>query len=1045
MEHRVNILQLNICGTSSRSLVCTDNYINSAAADLVFLSETKTAQDITFTNFETISKPNCSSSSKGGVSLSARPSFAMERLTSLEADDIDAIFAIVSIGGTRVMVSSVYIPPNTPTNLDKYLAMLSVALSNMKTLKCSAFAAFGDLNCRHSEWGDHKNNAAGTKLSRFLGNSNCLVLCKFVGNSFLCTEGGSRIDLGIVCNKFYNTVSHQHTDDSIELFTGAPNRGHLPVWTTLNAIKKSNKPHQIDNWSATDWVQYQESLEKLAVDAIPHANTLEDTRDLWALACQTLLQAKSHAVPQKTVTSHSKPYWNSQLTILSQNVRNTRKKFKAKSTIQNYERLEIARELFNQALAKAKTEHLEHQAKELNYKNGTAFWQRFKRTFYSKPVNQNIPALMDNKGNFTTQDEAKADLFYQEIFCGKHLDLTNFDQSWHTHVAHKIASMVKDDQNDTDSPLNQPISIEEITMAIKKTKHAGKSADLDGIHPKMLTNAGPQFLCILFILFNSVLITQNWPWHKSKIIFLRKPGKRHYDKCASYRPISITSYVGKLCERVLENRIRLFAEANKLIPETQHGFRTNRSTATCVSNLFRAVQDGNRNKMQTAGLFIDLQKAFDSVWVEGLLYKLHTAGVHGRLFGTVRSFLTNRKVVLQINNHTTPELMCNIGVPQGSVLSPLLFTIYVSDMLKDSPGLGLQFADDTSIILREYSSNNLELACQRACNSIDQWLSKWRMQANAEKSALLLFKGNITSPTLYGKKITQVRQTKVLGIWIDESLKCNYQLQLATKNINNKWKLLKQFINNKLHASVAKKILQTVILPKATYLSYIWDPHAQLSIYQQLKDLLHAPFNPPLESLYVLAHIKPQNIANTQYRLQLVNQILLSGDNLSAYPKSSLTQLLKSESSKFLEQRNHTLGPPDVVYFSKLKIRNHIQQLWEKSWQNFCSFNTQSEGLLTHITDCKQLLNKQKLPLDIEPRLLGQLCGLITGHANLQLHKYKLGLTYSPTCICLEGDESPLHFLFECVTYSEIRQKFPPSIDSWDSIKNFLVYTHRVP
>ena len=114
MEHRVNIMQLNICGTSSRSLVCTDNYINSAAADLVFLSETKTAQDITFTNFETISKPNCSSSSKGGVSLSARPSFAMERLTSLEADDIDAIFAIVNIGGTRVMVSSVYIPPNTP-------------------------------------------------------------------------------------------------------------------------------------------------------------------------------------------------------------------------------------------------------------------------------------------------------------------------------------------------------------------------------------------------------------------------------------------------------------------------------------------------------------------------------------------------------------------------------------------------------------------------------------------------------------------------------------------------------------------------------------------------------------------------------------------------------------------------------------------------------------------------------------------------------------------------------------------------------------------
>ena len=74
------------------------------------------------------------------------------------------------------------------------------------------------------------------------------------------------------------------------------------------------------------------------------------------------------------------------------------------------------------------------------------------------------------------------------------------------------------------------------------------------------------------------------------------------------------------------------------------------------------------NKMQTAGLFIDLQKVFDSVWIEGLLYQLHVAGAHGLLFDTDRSLLTNRKVVLQINNYTTQELICNIEVPQGSVL-----------------------------------------------------------------------------------------------------------------------------------------------------------------------------------------------------------------------------------------------------------------------------------------------------------------------------------------------------------------------------------------
>ena len=104
-----------------------------------------------------------------------------------------------------------------------------------------------------------------------------------------------------------------------------------------------------------------------------------------------------------------------------------------------------------------------------------------------------------------------------------------------------------------------------------------------------------------------------------------------------------------------------------------------------------------------------------------------------------------------------------------------------------------------------------------------------------------------------------------------------------------------------------------------------------------------------------------------------------------------------------------------------------------------------TDGLLYLFSDCKLIWNEQRIPLCTDPRLLGQLCGLLTGHANLQLHRYRLGLTFSPTCICLGGDESPQHFLFECETYREIREKFPPSLNNWNSIIYYLKISLRNP
>ena len=152
--------------------------------------------------------------------------------------------------------------------------------------------------------------------------------------------------------------------------------------------------------------------------------------------------------------------------MLSSGVREARKKFKTRSTIQNLERLKTSKALFNEALATAKTMHLETQAEELNQINGTGFWRQVKRTFYNKTDKQHILAITNNRGNTIIDDETKPQILYKEIFCGKHLDSTKFDQAWHTHVLNKVS--LQDQGSDTDLPMNRSITIDEISAALQK-------------------------------------------------------------------------------------------------------------------------------------------------------------------------------------------------------------------------------------------------------------------------------------------------------------------------------------------------------------------------------------------------------------------------------------------------------------------------------------------------------------------------------------------------------------------------------------------------
>ena len=276
-------------------------------------------------------------------------------------------------------------------------------------------------------------------------------------------------------------------------------------------------------------------------------------------------------------------------------------------------------------------------------------------------------------------------------------------------------------------------------------------------------------------LFNNLFEIGHFPhlWKLAHVTAVYKRSGPKTDK-SSFRPISILPTISKICESVIHDRMLKHCLENNIISEKQAAYLKGDST---VSQLLYIVHNIRKNWGQnkvTQGLFLDVSAAFDKVWHNGLLAKLSQIGVEGSFLDTLSSYLTDRRQVVVVNGEKSDVLDVKAGVPQGSRLGPLLFIIYMNDIIDDIESDILIFADDTSLFATGTDPAETAAQLNRDLLKISDWAHKWKVQFNAKKSKDIIFSKKClnNSPPLEfnGSFIERVNVHKHLGIYLSSTL-----------------------------------------------------------------------------------------------------------------------------------------------------------------------------------------------------------------------------------------------------------------------------------
>uniref|UniRef100_A0A3B5QMN0 Reverse transcriptase domain-containing protein n=1 Tax=Xiphophorus maculatus TaxID=8083 RepID=A0A3B5QMN0_XIPMA len=458
------------------------------------------------------------------------------------------------------------------------------------------------------------------------------------------------------------------------------------------------------------------------------------------------------------------------------------------------------------------------------------------RKMMGKKNNVNIPSLVRGQ-EVLVLNKDKADLL-GETFAAVH----SGDQLTDTHRRQMIQK-IGNHKNSLEkyqkymSTLDMNITMKEIKTVLKGTGYSAPGEDQ--LCYAMFRQIPEVTLKLILKLFNKIWKEGSIPnsWKRAIILPFNKPGKD--PTCPNnYRPIVLTSHFSKWMEKIIVNRLGYYLEKNNLINGYQCGFRTGRSTMDALTRVSNEIEKALKMKELMIIVFFDIEKAYDSLWKEGLLIKMKQMGIGGRMYNWIANFLLDRKIRVKIGNDYSKEFNVENGIPQGSAISPILFNIMINDIFYDTDKCikSALYADDGVIWMKGKNIKYVVGNIKKAISKVEKWSYEWGFKLSASKSCYMVVTKkrniNIETITLYGQTLERVTEYKYLGLWLDST----YSWKTHLDNLETKYKkvinLLKAVAGNNWGAdrqsllSIYRALMRSII----DYGSIIYGAAAKTSL-----------------------------------------------------------------------------------------------------------------------------------------------------------------------------------------------------------------------
>jgi len=724
----------------------------------------------------------------GGVAMLIRKGISYKQLALKNIIGIDIIAIEFSVTSVKdcIRLILVYRPPSISNSLTNKL------LKNLQSLCEGNVIIVGDFNFNFKDinW---DNNTAHTKCGKeFLEFTNNF---KFSNTITSPTHNkGSILDLLLTNNP--SSIS------SCQIGANLSTSDHFSILFTLKMAKP--KPQKI-------YCRDYSKLNLLNTHLISHFNRIYEkfyVSDKYEYLIALVSNLMKEYTPLRTVTLKLKSiYYPLHIRKLINHKKKLFKEFK-KSDCGFEEYIKVSKTV----------KHLVNSYRSQKIKSIVSNTKSICK--YMKNISQKFSPIscLEQNNIFIFEDEAKCNLF-ASVFARSFSNLPTFDPPELTPC--KFINALDDIE----------FSLLDIDNILKNLPNNNCCAE-DGISYTLLKACHSSITPFLSDIFRLSLDTGILPqsWKVSYITPVFKKGDKN--NAENYRPISITSTICRVLERIILNSLLIHLEENNIISESQFGFLKKRSTTTQLiftfSHWYRAVLESKNVDCA----YIDLKHAFDSVPIRFLLYKLFNIGIRGKLLNWISAFLTNRTAKVKINNTFSTSFQIHSGVPQGSILGPILFLIYINDItcvIPDNINKCL-FADDLKIFQVFKNTENTN-SLQNALNNVYQWSSDWALEISIQKTSILHIgsKNPKYTYTLKEKNLQITSTVKDLGITFTNDLSFDLHCSIIIRKAYARAISILNYIHTS-NPKVWALAFKSYVRPLLEYATVIWSPKTKYLI-----------------------------------------------------------------------------------------------------------------------------------------------------------------------------------------------------------------------